>query len=305
VVARLRDAARVARERGDGRAAATYLTRALNEPPGAADRSDVLLELGTVERLLLAPEAVAHLREALRLTEDRERRVQVTFELTRALNQPGDLADALDLIGEAIPAFEHSPKLAALLEVNRVGLASLHLASAPDTEPARRLLPRLDTNDLPARLLRGVLACDALYRGRPASEAGALFDAAFAGDAARAVGDVNMTAYVAFTAALCERFDAAEQMLTTALGRAQSRGAAFAAGHLWSFRADLYLRLGEVADAEADARLSLDALDGLELVAITPLPVDALLERNRRTRRSSSCNERVAPASSRRGCPRW
>ncbi len=281
VVARLRDAARVARERGDARAAATYLARALREPADPAERSAVLLELGTVEHLLLAPAAAGHLREALRLAEDPGLRRHATFELTRALNQPGDLTDALALIEQTIPSFDDTPALAALLEVNRVGLASLHLAAPPDTAPARQLLTDLDRDDLPARLLRGVLGCDAVYRGRPASEAGALFDAAFVGDPARAVGDVNMTTYVAFTAALCERFEGAERVLTAALTRAQNRGAMHAAGQLWSFRADLYLRVGKVLDAETDARLSVDALDGLQLVAITPLRVDALVERNR------------------------
>lgn len=280
VLARLRDAARAARSRGDPRAAVTYLTRALREPPPSGDRADVLLELGTVKRQLGDPEAAADLREAMALVEDQERRVQIAFELTRALNQPGDLAEALDVIAAALPAVDQAPALAALLEANRVGLAAVHLAGRPDAELAVRLLERLDPEDRPARQLRGVLAADALYRGRPARAAWPLLDTALAGNTARIVGDINMSTYVAYTAMLCERLEGAGRVLDAALERAQRRGSAIASGHVWSFRAELYLRLGRVAEAEADARLALDALDGLELVAITPLPVDALIERD-------------------------
>jgi hypothetical protein len=46
VAARLREAARAVRSRGDPRAAATYLTRALEEPPDLGERDAVLFELG-------------------------------------------------------------------------------------------------------------------------------------------------------------------------------------------------------------------------------------------------------------------
>lgn len=280
-VARLRDAARDARARGDARAAATYLERALREPPAGADQGAVLLELGTVERQLLDRAAVQHLRLALQLAEDPADRVRVAFELTRALSQPGDVQEALDVIADVLPALRQAPELAALLEANRIGLASLHLAARPpDTTPALRVLERLDADDRSARLLRGVLASDAMYRGRSTLDVWPLLDAALAVDAGSIVRDINVSTYVAFTAMICERHEESGRVLAAALRHAQRRGSASAAAHVLSFRSQLYLRLGKVVDAEADARAALDALDGLELVPITPLTVDALLERD-------------------------
>jgi DNA-binding CsgD family transcriptional regulator len=280
-VARLRDAARDARGRGDAHAAATYLERALREPPPGGDLGAVLLELGAVRRQLLDRAAVPHLRTALELADSPAARVRVGFELTRALSQPGDVDEALDVIADILPVLRHDPERAALLEANRIALASLHLsARPPDTAAAVRVLQRLDPDDRCARLLRGVLASDAMYRGRSTRDVWPLLDAALEGDADGIVRDINISTFLAYTAMACERHDGAERILAAALRRAQRRGSASAAALALSFRSQLYLRVGKVTDAEADARGALDALDGLGVVPITPLPVDALVERD-------------------------
>jgi DNA-binding CsgD family transcriptional regulator len=277
-VARLREAANDARSCGDAPAAAAYLDRALREPPAPTDRGAVLLESGTVKRQLFDRSAVRHLRAALELADDRAARVRIAFELIPALSQPGDLDEALGVIADVLPALRHSPDLSALLEANRVALASLHLVSRPpDTSPALRLLERLDVDDRSARVLRGVLASDAVYRGRPAAEVRAWLDAALAVDPEGLAWDPNVATSVAFTAMTCERHDGAERLLAAALRRARRRRSAPAAAHVLSFRSHLHLRLGRVADAEADARAALHAPG---LVKIAPLPVDVLLERD-------------------------
>ena len=63
VVAVLRDAARRAVSRGASESAVAYLRRALAEPPSAAERADLLLELGSAEALVRGDAAVEHLRE--------------------------------------------------------------------------------------------------------------------------------------------------------------------------------------------------------------------------------------------------
>ncbi|HEY1567754.1 MAG TPA: AAA family ATPase, partial [Solirubrobacteraceae bacterium] len=65
IVGQLRAAAQQARARGAREPAVAYLERALAEPPGAAARSEVLLELGAAEALQRPDAAIAHLREAL------------------------------------------------------------------------------------------------------------------------------------------------------------------------------------------------------------------------------------------------
>jgi hypothetical protein len=74
VVDKLRRAAADARSRGAPDVAALCLQRALAEPPPAAARADVLLELGSVQALHAPAAAVGHLEEALAATPDWPRR---------------------------------------------------------------------------------------------------------------------------------------------------------------------------------------------------------------------------------------
>ena len=62
---RLRDAAREALERGAPEIAASYVRRALSEPPARGERAALLLLLGTAEWRAGQPDSIAHLEQAL------------------------------------------------------------------------------------------------------------------------------------------------------------------------------------------------------------------------------------------------
>ena len=64
VVERLSDAAREALDRGAPEIAASYVRRALAEPPAAGERAAVLFLLGTAEWRAGQPDGIAHLEEA-------------------------------------------------------------------------------------------------------------------------------------------------------------------------------------------------------------------------------------------------
>src|SRR2546422_468827 len=85
VVATLREAASRSLAHGAAETSVAYLRRALEEPPGADQRADVLQELGSAERLTLAAGGADHLREALALMEDPRRRGEAALELGRML----------------------------------------------------------------------------------------------------------------------------------------------------------------------------------------------------------------------------
>ena len=72
VVASLRAAAREATARGAPDAAATYLARALDEPPADADRSAVTLELGLALAHSRPADSVPHLMQVIDTTDDDE-----------------------------------------------------------------------------------------------------------------------------------------------------------------------------------------------------------------------------------------
>nr|WP_269205094.1 BTAD domain-containing putative transcriptional regulator [Motilibacter aurantiacus] len=123
VVATLRTAARVARDRGAAESAITYLTRALNEPPLPAERGDVLLELGAVEALTDGVSAIEHLREAYTVGSSVGLRAQAARILAHSLVFAGRRGEVTAFAGQAraaLPA-ELADDRQALQALERIG----------------------------------------------------------------------------------------------------------------------------------------------------------------------------------------
>jgi DNA-binding CsgD family transcriptional regulator len=89
VVQRLRAAAREAASRAAPQSVVRYLVRALEEPPEADVRSEVLAELGIAEAALGHPEAVDHLAAAAAATADPRRRAELALRRGSALDTAG------------------------------------------------------------------------------------------------------------------------------------------------------------------------------------------------------------------------
>src|SRR6266536_1848214 len=133
VVGALRDAARQAGSRGAAESAVAYLRRALAEPPLAAERPDLLLELGAAETLVDGDAAVEHLREAHALIDDPIRRAETANLLGRQLFLlQGEEADAV--FTEALVELDGADaELERLLEagliISTIFVPSLHRAA--------------------------------------------------------------------------------------------------------------------------------------------------------------------------------
>jgi len=84
-VATLRDAATSAVRKGAPDSAIAYLRRALEEPPGEAERAGVLLELGLAEGLIDGAAAAEHLEEAYGAVTDPARRAFTANVLARVV----------------------------------------------------------------------------------------------------------------------------------------------------------------------------------------------------------------------------
>lgn len=96
-VATLRSAAQAALARGAAEAAATYLTRALAEPPSPALRGEVLFDLGRAQGRLAMSEGVGTLRAAFDACEHAERRARVAVELADQLLIRGEVQESADV----------------------------------------------------------------------------------------------------------------------------------------------------------------------------------------------------------------
>jgi len=85
----LRDAGRDAIRRGATETAVSYLRRALDEPPPADERADVLYELGVAEADSSGLEALEHLRLAYGELTDVRKRAAAAFWITRLAMHTG------------------------------------------------------------------------------------------------------------------------------------------------------------------------------------------------------------------------
>jgi DNA-binding CsgD family transcriptional regulator len=136
VVDRLRAAGASALAHGSPQSAVSYLQRALDEPPVADRRIDVLTELGAAEIAAGEAAAAAHLAQAIEASADLRRRSQLSLMLGGALSARGlheQAAEAYDAgiaeLGGRIKGPERAETERELLELHDA-LQAGFLASA-------------------------------------------------------------------------------------------------------------------------------------------------------------------------------
>src|SRR5437764_682092 len=259
VVATLREAATRSLAHGAAENSVAYLRRALEEPPGADQRADVLHELGSAERLTLAAGGADHLREALALMGDPRRRGEAALELGRMLFWSGGRG------GEAVEVFEHAiaelsdadPDLRQRLEA---GLLTIALE-----EPAlyARIANRLERlraepldETLGGRIRLAALAYHDARAGASLASCVARAERVLSGGAVYGHEAGMGWCHVGFVLVNADRFDAAYRVYDTALADARDRGSVFAFALACLLRGGAAYLRGSLADAEADLRLA-------------------------------------------------
>ncbi|MET7396092.1 BTAD domain-containing putative transcriptional regulator [Dactylosporangium sp. NPDC005572] len=170
VVDVLRAAAGTALNRGAPDGAATYLRRALAEPPPAAQRPAVLLHLGQVETLNDGPAAIAHLRAAYDdPITDPATFAAVARMLIHTLIFAGPEGNAPEFARQA------SVRLAAEFADERLGMVALERIAAymysGDAFAAGELTTEITGGGLGARMLSACRAWELVARGTDRTEA--------------------------------------------------------------------------------------------------------------------------------------
>jgi DNA-binding CsgD family transcriptional regulator len=285
-VERLRAAASEAAARGAPQTAALLLRRALRESPDDKLRPALLRELGASEIRAGETAALQHLGEAAATVRDPRERAAGALELGLALVARGELDQAIDVLNEARGRANPADRETALrLEAELLAAARLSGASM---DP---LIADLERHGEPEgvtraqRLMLGVLAFERLAVARPASEVAELAQRALAHGAPMAEHTahsppINLAAYAA---AAADRLTLARCLCDEMVTRAQESGSvlAFAIGCCW--RSHYALRIGEVLEAEADARACVQAEEAhgwtLGSPAALAYLLDALVER--------------------------
>ena len=167
VVKVLIQAAHAATRRSAPESAVTYLTRALEEPPPADLRAEMLLELGIAGTNTYGPDAIDHLREAYDLLEDPHRRALAAFVLARTLMfaaDPDAAAAFAHRAAEDLPD-ECSDERQALIAVE---LSSANFNAHVEDAQERVVAMRDDRyGDGPgARMLASAIAFGLMRQGR-------------------------------------------------------------------------------------------------------------------------------------------
>ncbi|HEX8103351.1 MAG TPA: AAA family ATPase [Solirubrobacteraceae bacterium] len=279
-VAMLREAARTAMAEGAADSAVRHLCRALAEPPPAAERPGLLLELGELEILTGNPAGVGHLREALDggLRGDAAARAQAARARVLLLQDPLGAVAALEAaMGEA-----EAPALVRRLE------SSLFVAASYDAElDARRseLLEQARAAGDPSPVVHAHLAIEGGYAAAPASEILAHARPALENDALLRAGGLATGSFhlLILVLRLAEQRDLALAALEA--GDAERRRTGSLIGALFMNHARAYwdAMFGSVAAAESHARAALAAAEetGLRLAraSVQAILVDILVQR--------------------------
>jgi DNA-binding CsgD family transcriptional regulator len=282
----LRAAARIATERGAPDAAASYLRRALEEPPPARARPGVLLELGLAAMAGFDADAPALLQAAVEQLVDPVERAGAALRAARALS-----------VGSM---------LAAAASVSRAGLAGGGRIDEPtrlrlDAELIANAWHRASTSGLAwERLARESQANETARTGTSADAlplaahaAGAAFKGATSSAvelAERAIARGILGEHGSILVSLTmlallwsDRLAAAGRICEEQIAAGQKQGSPRLVAHFTVFRGAISYRRGAVPDAEADGRFAYEIVR--EAGTVEGLPwalahlIDALIER--------------------------
>ncbi|HEY6006179.1 MAG TPA: AAA family ATPase [Anaeromyxobacter sp.] len=263
VVDSLWAAARTAIANGAPDSAAAYLRRALAEPPAERLRPDLLLELGFAESYAGDPQAAARLEAALDTATETTAQVSITLALGRMLQIDGRNREALEVFDRTRARLGSADRRAALtLEGAALGAAQFDAETADDAAKRIARLRRLaeEEPDIPSSVF-GMLAVAAGLANEPAEIAARL--ALRALDQApkllpEAVDRPPFFYHACTALTFAARYQEALPRFDEALTDARRLGSLPHVLGLSCYRALLHLHLGNLADAEADARVALE-----------------------------------------------
>jgi DNA-binding NarL/FixJ family response regulator len=242
-------AAGSARDRGATDSAVAYLYRALDEPPPPARRPSLRLELGRHEAMVDGPRAAANLRAALDELEGHPRlRAEAAEALARCLLFTGPPEAAVKVACQA------ARNLPDELSEQRHGLEATELlgvtfgAEADQDTDARlraaRTHPRSDG-------LAAVAAWDWAMTDGTAEQCAELARQALADGGLMQTGDFVMAGTAVGVLVMAETDDA-EDALDALEAAGYRHGSHFGVNTAHYFRAGLWLRRGELADAASE-----------------------------------------------------
>jgi DNA-binding CsgD family transcriptional regulator len=260
VLARLREAAEAAMRSGAPRAAAALLSRALSEPPPVAQRVGVLREAARAEAAGGSEAACTHLEDALRGSNDPRERAAVALEVAEAYASLFRWVDAVDAIERALAELGDADEALADRLEGELVVCGLHDARrAARVGPVlERLSSRSPTGSAgEAVAVGGGMAM--VLAGDPAQAAAVPLEGALSRADPRAE-NWDTRAALLWSLVTAERFDAVEVALGPMVTEVHRSGSARGFVAVYSTLGLLRLRVGDLPEADAAARVALRVL---------------------------------------------
>ncbi|AXB42025.1 LuxR family transcriptional regulator [Amycolatopsis albispora] len=261
-------AAREAIADGDPNTAVVHLRRVLHEPLPAAQRDEVLYELGAAEIHADPPAAVHHLSMVESETADPRRQAGIAALLAGALSECDRFREALNVLQHAVDRLDpEHPELASELETEILYL-SRHDPHTATTVPQRLANLRRRNSSTPQARRRlnafvaehGAVALDhmsaaALRRlALDSTPPGPLTD----------LGELRAFGAVVGALSNLEEYDLALQICEEVLDD-RRRSLPLATGLASAYCADIRYQTGQLTAARSDAQAARDRLEAFEI----------------------------------------
>jgi DNA-binding CsgD family transcriptional regulator len=259
VVEALQAAARRAAALGDPHTAATYLRRALSEPPRPGDVPAVLAALGSAEASIGSDPAEEHMRAAITGPSDAPLRITTSLELANLLKFSARPAAAIDVLREAQTIEFDDTALRERLTVETLGIA---FTSVAGYEHVRGELERLTDAGRPPRTFLEAFTLAALAfldvcERAPYTRVAERAKRAFDGGLIPADPTRGGQAFIVATVALiwADEFEFVERLYADAREEARQRGSALTAASTASMSTMAGYKRGALLDAEENAQI--------------------------------------------------
>ena len=275
VVERLRAAARAAIDNGAPAAAADLLERALAEPPASSVRVDVLREAARAQQLAGREGGYRRLEQALEITGDKGAWAQLASELAQAHAALFRWTDAVEVLENALADTQGDMTIQLESQLVAVGLQDAR--TAPRALRVMERLSRRQLSGTSAVALAFAQGMVAILTGRPADEAARPLEAALAGASAN-VESWDMRAALLWCLLTAERFGAVETALVPLRSQADRSGSSRGLVAVYSTTALLKLKLGDLAQADAAARIALRVAQDGDFARGLPFAATVLAE---------------------------
>jgi len=267
-VAALRGAATGALARGAPETAVRYLRRALQEPPGKANRPAVSGELGLALLRATDSEGIEVLRTVHAATEDPILRAQLANEIAPSLGLRGGGVEAAALLEESLERIDPGSELGILLRAILLLQVIWGLERVPESvlpQPGEELGDQTFAERV---LLAQAATLNALGLGEIALGLALAERSAPNLEAVIADADAGMPHQGTFTAfVLADRGDLASELFEPSLEASRRRGAPLGVSGGHGIRAFSKLLDGELAEAGGDADIAMNILRGVPLQA--------------------------------------